>query len=122
MGCDELCERSSVLRPWLQSLRSVGIMSKSSEETIRYALDEAGLVDLFEDGPLLGKAVGFDGKAGFIAELVVTGNDLEHLGLEGLSRVLLVDDDVRELDRARAIGIQTYPAPADGGLQDEDFL
>lgn len=127
--CGELQERASFLRPWLQGLRdagmTLGIMSKSSEQTIRTALQEAELIGLFDGGPIIGKAVGFDGKAGFIEDLVVGGGEgehcLVHLGLDGVQRVLLVDDDVRELDRARAWGIQTYPAPEEGGLTEADF-
>lgn len=37
------------------------------------------------------------------------------------SRILLVDDDLLELERAKTRGIQVYAAPEDGGLQDEDF-
>mmetsp|Transcript_91766 Transcript_91766/g.268590 ORF Transcript_91766/g.268590 Transcript_91766/m.268590 type:complete len:356 (-) Transcript_91766:123-1190(-) len=119
----ELQLRAPMLRPRLQHLREegvlLGIISKSSELTIQCALREAGLEDLFE-GPVVPKAVGFEGKAGFIADLVEAGA-LGDLGPDGLSRVLLVDDDVRELDRARARGIQTYAAPLEGGLQEEDF-
>jgi len=119
----ELRERAPMLEPRLRALRDagvvLGIVSKSSEFTIRCALSEAGLLELF-DGPIVAKAVGFEGKAGFIEELVRTGS-LSHLGPDGLPRVLLVDDDVRELERARVKGIQTYAAPADGGLQEEDF-
>jgi phosphoglycolate phosphatase-like HAD superfamily hydrolase len=121
---DELCDRSSLLAPRLQALRGAGItlciMSKSSETTIRSALQASGLAQFF-DGPLVAKAVGFEGKAGFIKELVQTG-DLQHLGAENLlGRVLLVDDDVYELDRAQVHGIQTYAVPEKGGLQEKDF-
>jgi len=119
----EIRERAPLLAPRLKALRDagicLGIISKSSELTIRCALGEAGLMDLF-DGPLVANAVGFEGKAGFIEELVRTGA-LAQLGQEGNSRVLLVDDDVRELVRARQCGIQTYAAPKDGGLQQADF-
>jgi len=119
----ELRERASMLAPRLQKLTDsgllLGIISKSSEQTIRGSLVEAGLTPLFE-GPVLGKAVGFEGKAGFIEEQVRTG-DLHRNGCADVRRVLLVDDDVRELDRARAKGIQTWAAPATGGLQEEDF-
>ncbi|CAE8643254.1 unnamed protein product [Polarella glacialis] len=119
----ELRERAPMLRPRLQVLREagliLGIISKSSELTICAALREAGLAELF-DGPVLGKAVGFDGKAGFIEELVLEG-ELQHLGPDGQSRVLLVDDDLRELERARQRGIHVFAAPKDGGLQEEDF-
>lgn len=118
-----------MLKPWLVALRSagvvLGIMSKSSESTIREALDEAELSELFAEGPLLGNAIGFEGKAGFIEEFV-TGccegpNNLSHLEEEGLEQILLIDDDVRELDRARDKGIRTHPAPESGGLRSEDF-
>merc|ERR550532_2329704 len=52
--------------------------------------------------------------------MVVRG-PLRHLGPAGVRRVLLVDDDIRELDRARSRGLQTYPAPVDGGLQEDDL-
>lgn len=117
----DLCARASLLAPQLQSLREagivLGIISKSTEATIRRALVSASLAEYFQ-GPILGTAVGLEGKAGFIAELVGTGA-LQHLA--DLGAVLLIDDDVRELDRARSWGIQTYPAPAQGGLQEEDF-
>lgn len=119
----EIRERAPLLAPRLKALRDagicLGIISKSSELTIRCALSEAGLMELF-DGPLVANAVGFEGKAGFIEELIRTGA-LPQLGPEGNSKVLLVDDDVRELVRARQCGIQTYAAPKDGGLQKADF-
>jgi hypothetical protein len=122
----ELVQRAGFLRPHLHALRDSGIMlgiiSKSSEATIRVALDSAALAKFF-DGPIVGKAVGFEGKAGFIEELVCSGA-LPRSGVDALSgcqRVLLIDDDVRELDRARLREIQTYPAPMSGGLQLEDF-
>lgn len=122
----ELCERAAMLAPRLRAFKDagivVGIISKSTEPTIRSSLQAAGLSDCFL-GPIVGKAVGLDGKVGFIEELALSGA-LGHLGNgdieECLQRVLLVDDDVRELERARARGVQTYPAPAEGGLQDED--
>mmetsp|Transcript_36416 Transcript_36416/g.116826 ORF Transcript_36416/g.116826 Transcript_36416/m.116826 type:complete len:579 (-) Transcript_36416:65-1801(-) len=119
----DLIERTPMLAPRLRALRdaslTLGIISKSSDRTIQSAVREAGLKELF-DGPVMGSAVGLEGKAGFIEELVRTGS-LRHLGPDGLRRVLLVDDDVRELDRARQRGIQTYAAPKEGGLQEEDF-
>lgn len=117
----ELRERAPLLAPRLRALREAGIVlaiiSKSSEATIVNALDGAGLRELF-DGPLIAKAIGLEGKAGFIEEICRRGC-LHHLGVE--QRALLVDDDVRELERARAKGIQTFAAPKEGGLQDEDF-
>jgi len=117
----ELRERAPLLAPRLKALREAGlilaIISKSSEATILTALETAGLRELF-DGPIMGKAVGLEGKAGFIEEICRRGC-LDHIGTE--QRALLVDDDLRELERARARGIQTYAAPHDGGLQDNDF-
>lgn len=119
----ELRERAPMLRPRLGRLREagllLGIISKSSEFTICGALQEAGLAELFH-GPLVAKAVGFEGKAGFILDMVRKG-DLGPLGDEGQSQVLLVDDDILELERAKERGIQTYAAPKEGGLQEEDF-
>lgn len=124
----ELCERAAMLGPRLKSLRadgaSLGIISKSTEGTIRSALDAAELSKFF-DAPLVGKAVGFEGKAGFIEDLALNGC-LPRLGSTvkhgvPFSRILLVDDDLLELERAKARGIQVYAAPEDGGLQDEDF-
>jgi len=119
----ELRERAFLLFPPLRALRdagiTLGVLSKSSEATVVGALESAALLELF-DGPVLCKAVGLEGKAGYIEDLVLRGS-LRHLGPEGSSRVMLVDDDVRELDRARAKGIQTYAAPKYGGLQKEDF-
>mmetsp|Transcript_17733 Transcript_17733/g.56139 ORF Transcript_17733/g.56139 Transcript_17733/m.56139 type:complete len:415 (+) Transcript_17733:89-1333(+) len=119
----EVRERAPMLAPRFRVLKDAGIMlgiiSKSSEPTIRSALQEAGLEEFF-DGPIIAKAVGFEGKAGFIEDLVRMGG-LSHLGLNGLRNVLLVDDDLRELARARAKNIQTYPAPKNGGLQVADF-
>mmetsp|Transcript_42945 Transcript_42945/g.124174 ORF Transcript_42945/g.124174 Transcript_42945/m.124174 type:complete len:496 (+) Transcript_42945:146-1633(+) len=118
----ELQNRASMLRPRLEGLREagllLGIISKSTEQTIRESLDSAGLSDLFE-GPVVGKALGFEGKAGFIVDMHRSGRI--QLGSGGLSRVLLIDDDVRELDRARERGIQTFAAPPEGGLQECDF-
>lgn len=118
----ELKERAEMLRPRLESMIEhgllLGIMSKSTESTIRDALDYAGLTDLFK-GPILGKALDFEGKAGIIAKMYEKGQIT--LGPGGLSRVLLIDDDVRDLDRCREFGIQTFAAPEDGGLLDCDF-
>lgn len=118
----ELVRRAPMLRPRLEGLRgagmTLGIMSKSTEQTIRECLEAADLARVF-DGPIVGKALGFEGKAGFIADLEQSGSLA--LGPGGLSRVLLVDDDVRELGRSRERGIQTFAAPPRGGLQEEDF-
>jgi len=121
----ELKERAPMLEPWLRCLRDAGMMlgiiSKSSEDTILTALTKAHLRDYF-DGPIVAKAVGFDGKAGFIEDLCqCEQGGLSHLGPQGLSRVLLVDDDVGELGQAHERAIQTFPAPQDGGLQYDDF-
>jgi len=119
----ELTERAPLLQPWLRELRNAGItlciMSKSTQSTIQAALEAAGLGGLF-DGPVLGQAVGLEGKAGFIEELCLSGG-LAHLGPDAMNRVLLVDDDVHELMRASERGIQTFPAPEDGGLQEDDL-
>jgi len=131
----ELCARAQMLAPRLMALRSagitLGILSKSSESTIREALRESGLEEAF-DGPILGNALGLEGKAGLIQELVRNG-PLGHCTVDAAEdvfdateaaqrlRVLLVDDDVRELARAREKGIHTYPAPEEGGLQAADF-
>jgi len=122
----ELLERAPMLAPRLQALReaglTLGIISKSTEGTIRSSLDVAGLADFF-DGPLVARAVGFEGKVGFIEELAKKGG-LRRLGGRGEKagrRVLLVDDDVLECQRAQARGLQTYAAPEDGGLQENDF-
>eukprot|EP00747_Dinoflagellata_sp_TGD_P087090 gnl/TRDRNA2_/TRDRNA2_163520_c0_seq1.p1 gnl/TRDRNA2_/TRDRNA2_163520_c0~~gnl/TRDRNA2_/TRDRNA2_163520_c0_seq1.p1 ORF type:complete len:402 (+),score=87.49 gnl/TRDRNA2_/TRDRNA2_163520_c0_seq1:1273-2478(+) len=128
----ELRERAPLLAPRLRALREagflLGIISKSSEFTIRQALKEAALTEFF-DGPLLAKAVGLEGKAGIIEDLVRRGtiplsisiSEISVNGTECLQRVMLVDDDLRELDRARTRGIQTFAAPKEGGLQEEDF-
>merc|ERR1719401_1750294 len=112
-----------MLQPWLQRLRDAGLMlgilSKSSEETILSALQAANLQDFF-NGPIQAKAVGLEGKAGFIRDMCVDGG-LKELGAQGICRVLLVDDDVLELVRCWEATIQTYPAPEEGGLQDDNF-
>jgi len=95
---------------------TLGIISKSTEATIRDALESAGLSSCF-NGPILGKALGFDGKVGFIEDMVRKGL-IRNIGGRG---ILLVDDDVLELERARNRGVQTYAPPAEGGLRDEDF-
>mmetsp|Transcript_25177 Transcript_25177/g.57893 ORF Transcript_25177/g.57893 Transcript_25177/m.57893 type:complete len:624 (-) Transcript_25177:173-2044(-) len=117
----ELEERAAFLEPRLKKLReakiTLGIISKSTEATVRGALEAVQLLDLF-DGPMLFKAVGLEGKAGFIEELCTDGS----LSCDGgHNNVLLVDDDVFELERARDKGIQTYAAPEKGGLQETDF-
>lgn len=118
----ELTERAPLLAPRLQALQdaamTLGIISRSSEQTINNAIDQAGLRSFFA-GPVR-KVGGLEGKAGFIEELWSAG-ELGTLGPGGLRRVLLIDDDVRELERARARGLQTFAAPAEGGLQVEDF-
>lgn len=124
----ELQARAPMLGPRLKALRqsgaSLGIISKSTESTIRSALEACQLHKLF-DAPLVAKAVGFEGKVGFIEDLAVRGC-LPRLGSTrghqvAFHRILLVDDDLLELDRARQRGLQTYAAPEDGGLQEEDF-
>mmetsp|Transcript_30876 Transcript_30876/g.84740 ORF Transcript_30876/g.84740 Transcript_30876/m.84740 type:complete len:378 (+) Transcript_30876:91-1224(+) len=121
----ELCERAPLLAPHLKGLRdaglTIGIVSKSTEQTIRSALQEAGLNELF-NGPIVGRALGLEGKVGFIQDLLRTGNLGDSSTKENedaeLRRILLVDDDVFELERARAKGLQTYAAPTEGGLQE----
>jgi len=119
----ELQMRRALLAPRLHQLKKaglvLGIISKSSELTLRCALREAELSEFF-DGPIVARAIGFEGKAGIIEDMVIRGS-LRHLGPAGVRRVLLVDDDIRELDRARSRGLQTYPAPVDGGLQEDDL-
>jgi len=118
----ELARRAPMLGPKLRGLRDagllLGIVSKSTEQTIREALEGAGLSDLFE-GPVIGKALGLEGKAGLIADMHRSGRF--DAGSDGLARVLLVDDDVHELARSRERGIQTFAAPRTGGLQEADF-
>mmetsp|Transcript_94249 Transcript_94249/g.293615 ORF Transcript_94249/g.293615 Transcript_94249/m.293615 type:complete len:371 (-) Transcript_94249:53-1165(-) len=125
----ELRSRARMLEPRLRALREagavLGVLSKSTEATIRDALEGAGLLMHFE-APIIGKAMSFDGKAGIIEELVRKGT-FPRVGGKGVSgqaarrRVLLIDDDVLELERARMMGFQTYAAPASGGLQEQDF-
>jgi len=123
----EIVERATLLRPWLQSLREagclMGIISKSTETTIRDALGAGGLEAFFE-APIVGKAIGFEGKVGFIQDMARKGVFRRPGEMRpGLAnhRILLVDDDVLELERANANGMQTYAAPSDGGLREEDF-
>jgi len=123
----ELKERTPMLEPRLRRLREaglvLGIISKSSEATVVAALTEVGLREVFE-GPILTKAVGLEGKAGFIRELCEPCGGLVHAageGEAGVRRVLLVDDDIFELERSMDAGVQTYAAPESGGLQPEDF-
>jgi len=121
----ELCARASMLKPRLKALRAagatVGIISKSTEPTIREALQAAGLSDLF-NGPIIGKAVGFDGKGGILEDMIRDGSiRLRGSAQATVRSTLLVDDDVLELDRARNMGFQTFAAPPEGGLQEEDF-
>lgn len=122
----DLKERAPLLQSRLEALQSagitLGIITKSQEATVRSALVDAGLDGYFE-GPVIGTAIGFEGKAGFIEEFLAkssfasSGEDQADL-----KRILLVDDDVRELDRAREKGIQTFSAPKNGGLQEDDFI
>lgn len=125
----ELRQRAAMLEPQLRALReagaTLGIISKSTEGTIRDALQAAGLSYHFQ-GPVVGKAVSFEGKAGILEEMAQKGAfpALEPRLLaerDSLRRVLLVDDDIMELERARAAGLQTYAAPPKGGLRQEDF-
>jgi len=123
----ELCERAPMLRQHLHCIREagclMGVISKSSEDTIRSSLEAGGLLDYF-DAPIVARANGFEGKVGFLQELARHGS-LRRPGDRRSGpaphRVLLVDDDVLELDRAAAAGFQTYAAPAQGGLTEEDF-
>mmetsp|Transcript_145534 Transcript_145534/g.362879 ORF Transcript_145534/g.362879 Transcript_145534/m.362879 type:complete len:330 (+) Transcript_145534:92-1081(+) len=123
----EICERAPLLQPRLQALREagclLGIISKSTEVTIRDALLAGGLLAYF-NAPIIAKAVGFEGKIGFINDLARRGS-LRHPGDRrpgpAPHRILLVDDDVLELERANAGGLQTYAAPSEGGLREEDF-
>eukprot|EP00931_Biecheleriopsis_adriatica_P005111 TRINITY_DN10666_c0_g1_i1.p1 TRINITY_DN10666_c0_g1~~TRINITY_DN10666_c0_g1_i1.p1 ORF type:complete len:636 (-),score=127.92 TRINITY_DN10666_c0_g1_i1:20-1927(-) len=121
---DELRERTPMLEPWLQRLHEagfvLGIISKSTKDTVVTALEETGLLKLM-NGPIIGKAVGLEGKAGIIKDLCAEGGALAHLGLEGWHKVLLVDDDTSELIRARDVDMQIYAAPAQGGLQENDL-
>lgn len=120
---DELIERAPMLEPRLQKLRDngyvLGIMSKSTETTVLGALEEAGLRDYF-NGPTVFKAVGLEGKAGIIQNMLLEGA-YAPLTENDLYQILLVDDDVYELERSRDRGLQTYSAPANGGLQEADF-
>ena len=72
----ELCDRAPMLGPRLKALKdqgaSLGIISKSTENTIRSALEAANLANLF-DAPLVAKAVGFEGKVGFLEDLALRG-------------------------------------------------
>merc|ERR1712217_689139 len=98
-------------KPRLKALRdageTLGIMSKSTESTIRDALQAAGLTSFF-NGKVVGKAIGFEGKAGIIAEMARAGTLQGCTGKwqAALRNTLLVDDDVMELERARKIGLQ----------------
>lgn len=123
----EICERAEFLQARLRKLRDagcvMGIISKSTENTIRDALAAGGLLEFF-DGPIIGKAVGFEGKVGFIQDLARRGllrRPGDRRPGPAYSRILLVDDDVLELERASGGGLQTFAAPAEGGLQEEDF-
>merc|ERR1719387_1480500 len=72
----DLCNRAAMLSTQLWALRQAGatlaIVSKSTETTIRDALGAADLQALW-NGPIVGKAVGLNGKVGFIEELVHRG-------------------------------------------------
>mmetsp|Transcript_143701 Transcript_143701/g.264953 ORF Transcript_143701/g.264953 Transcript_143701/m.264953 type:complete len:603 (-) Transcript_143701:85-1893(-) len=120
----ELCQRAEMLQPKLQQLRDadimLGIISKSTEGTVTACLEAANLRELF-NGPIVGKAVGFDGKAGYIRDFTAEDGPLAHLGADGLHLVVLVDDDLMELERCREASIQTYAAPDMGGLTEDDF-
>mmetsp|Transcript_39882 Transcript_39882/g.113910 ORF Transcript_39882/g.113910 Transcript_39882/m.113910 type:complete len:394 (+) Transcript_39882:114-1295(+) len=127
----ELRRRAPMLEPRLRALReagaTLGIISKSTEATIRDALQVANLSAHFE-APVIGKAVSFEGKAGIIEDMARKGSlTFTRLGSKFAGpqiagrRVLLVDDDVLELERARGVGMQTYAAPSSGGLQEEDL-
>lgn len=65
---------------------------------ISTALDYAGLKELF-DFPLFTKAIGYDGKAGFIADFVRQGG-LCHPSFNSLQCVVLIDDALAELEFA----------------------
>jgi len=125
----ELRQRAAMLGPRLQALQeagaTLGIISKSTESTVRDAVQAAGLSAHFQ-GPIVGKAISFEGKAGIIDDLAQTGAlaGFQSAGLveqAACHRVLLVDDDVMELERARCAGLQAYAAPPKGGLQEQDF-
>lgn len=120
----ELMGRTPLLRPRLQRLREadiiLGVVSKSTEQTVSTALQETGLMEFF-NGPIVGKAAQLDGKAGIIQALFEEGGTLAHLGSEAWEKALLIDDDISELVWARDIGMQTFAAPAQGGLQADDF-
>jgi len=121
---EDLLRRAPMLEPHLQSFGAagivLGIISKSTSTTIQSALQAAGLLKFF-DGPVIAKATGFEGKAGFIKDVVNKGT-FRHLGVESLDRILLVDDDTFELERACEDGIQTYPVSGKRGLQNSDLL
>jgi len=127
----ELRERQQLLGSYLQVLRescmTLGIISKSSRNTIVASLEIVGLLQFFDQELIVGNAVGLEGKAGIIADLVSSGLLLPNAALDDddisdrLCQIALVDDDVRELERCRGLGIQTYPAPEEGGLQEQDF-
>jgi phosphoglycolate phosphatase-like HAD superfamily hydrolase len=125
----ELKERAPMLSERLGSLKqagaTLGIISKSTEATVRDCLDAAGLTALFE-GPIIGKAVNFEGKVGIIAGLAKKGAlgncNMNHFGWESdLRHTLLVDDDVMELERCRQRGVPAFAADELGGLQEADF-
>jgi hypothetical protein len=125
----ELKERAPMLGRRLRALQEagglLGIISKSTEATVRDCLEAAGLTSLFQ-APVVGKAVNFEGKVGIIADMVRKGS-LGTLSTNSFSweddlrHVMLVDDDPLELERCRARGVQAYAAAEFGGLVDEDF-
>jgi phosphoglycolate phosphatase-like HAD superfamily hydrolase len=113
-----------LLEPFLETLQedgcALGIISKSTKNTIQKALQDAGL-ERFFTAPLVDKAVGFEGKAGFLEELV-SESQYTSFPADNIHQVMLVDDDLRELARASAKGAQTFPAPSEGGLQKVDLV
>jgi len=121
---EELTERSAMLRPKLEALKEagafMGIMSKSTQVTVTDALEAAQLRDLFE-APIVGKALSLEGKAGLIRDLARQGKLHRGGDRRSAHRILLVDDDLCELERAADAGLQTYAAPVFGGLTTQDF-
>eukprot|EP00913_Durusdinium_trenchii_P014185 g13312.t1 len=89
-------------------------------QRLELTLTRPRLMELI-NGPIIGKAAQLDGKAGVIQCLYEEGGSLEHLGAEAWAKALLIDDDISELVWARDIGMQTFAAPPQGGLQEDDF-